>query len=65
MTSLNPVFTVGNQIMEPLRRAHGHDQGRRPQTRAVELLELVGIPDAQQAADKPIRTSFPAACASG
>ena len=30
MTSLNPVFTVGNQIMEPLREHHGHDQGRRP-----------------------------------
>ena len=45
MTSLNPVFTVGNQIMEPLIRHMGM---KKPQARAraVELLELVGIPDA-------------------
>ncbi len=45
MTSLNPVFTVGNQIMEPLIRHMGLT---RPQARAraVELLELVGISDA-------------------
>ncbi len=46
MTSLNPVFTVGNQIMEPLIRHMGMT---RPQARAraAELLELVGIPDAK------------------
>ncbi len=46
MTSLNPVFTVGNQIMEPLREHMGlsKDQAER---RAAELLELVGIPDAK------------------
>jgi len=45
MTSLNPVFTVGDQIMEPLIRHMGL---KKPQARAraVELLELVGIPDA-------------------
>jgi peptide/nickel transport system ATP-binding protein/oligopeptide transport system ATP-binding protein len=45
MTSLNPVFTVGYQIMEPLRRHMGMDKARARQ-RAQELLELVGIPDA-------------------
>jgi len=47
MTSLNPVFTVGFQIMEPLRRHMGlnKQQARR---RAAELLDLVGIPDAAQ-----------------
>ena len=45
MTSLNPVFTVGFQIMEPLRRHLGMDKARA-RSRAVELLELVGIPDA-------------------
>jgi peptide/nickel transport system ATP-binding protein/oligopeptide transport system ATP-binding protein len=45
MTSLNPVFTVGFQIMEPLRRHLGMDKARA-RARAQELLELVGIPDA-------------------
>ena len=47
MTSLNPVFTVGFQIMEPLRRHMGMT---KPQARkrAQELLELVGIPDAER-----------------
>ncbi len=45
MTSLNPVFTVGFQIMEPLRKHLGMSK-RAARERAVELLELVGIPDA-------------------
>jgi peptide/nickel transport system ATP-binding protein/oligopeptide transport system ATP-binding protein len=45
MTSLNPVFTVGFQIMEPLRKHMGLDKGAA-RRRAQELLELVGIPDA-------------------
>jgi oligopeptide transport system ATP-binding protein len=47
MTSLNPVFTVGMQIMEPLREHMGMDK-KQAETRAVELLELVGIPDARK-----------------
>jgi oligopeptide transport system ATP-binding protein len=50
MTSLNPVFTVGFQIMEPLRQHMGLDKsGARK--RARELLELVGIPDAARRLD--------------
>ena len=45
MTSLNPVFTVGNQIMEPLRTHMGLGK-RAAAARAAELLDLVGIPDA-------------------
>jgi peptide/nickel transport system ATP-binding protein/oligopeptide transport system ATP-binding protein len=47
MTSLNPVFTVGFQIIEPLRK---HMKLSKPaaRDRAVELLELVGIPDARR-----------------
>jgi peptide/nickel transport system ATP-binding protein/oligopeptide transport system ATP-binding protein len=46
MTSLNPVFTVGDQITEPLRR-HLKLSRTAAEARAVELLELVGIPDAR------------------
>ena len=45
MTSLNPVFTVGFQLMEPLREHLGMSKSQA-RTRAAELLELVGIPDA-------------------
>jgi dipeptide transport system ATP-binding protein len=45
MTSLNPCFTVGFQITEQLAVHAGLDRRRRRE-RAVELLDLVGIPDA-------------------
>ncbi len=45
MTSLNPVFDVGFQIMEPIRRHMGLNK-RQARDRAVDLLELVGIPGA-------------------
>ena len=47
MTSLNPVFTVGNQIMEPLIRHMGMTRAQAA-TRAAELLDLVGIADARK-----------------
>jgi peptide/nickel transport system ATP-binding protein len=43
MTSLNPVLTVGRQIGEVLRR-HQRLRGAAANRRAVELLDLVGIP---------------------
>ncbi|MEC8118010.1 MAG: ABC transporter ATP-binding protein, partial [Pseudomonadota bacterium] len=44
MTSLNPVYTVGEQIAEVLRRHQG--LGRRAAwEHAIELLNAVGIPD--------------------
>ena len=46
MTSLNPVFNVGFQLMEPLRK-HLRLSKRAARDRAVELLELVGIPSAR------------------
>lgn len=46
MTSLNPVFTVGDQIVEALA-VHGKGGNRREAwKRAAGMLELVGIPDA-------------------
>ena len=47
MTSLNPVFTVGNQISEAVRLHQG--LGKRAATaRAIELMQLVGIPSAER-----------------
>ncbi len=46
MTSLNPVFTVGMQIAEPLIRHLGMSRAQAA-NRVVELLDLVGIPDAR------------------
>ena len=43
MTSLNPVYTVGNQIAETLR-LHMNLTGLSLRKRAVELLEMVSIP---------------------
>ncbi|HVR51986.1 MAG TPA: ABC transporter ATP-binding protein [Pseudorhodoferax sp.] len=43
MTSLNPVFTVGEQIAESLRLHAGLDAAAA-QARAVEMLKQVGIP---------------------
>jgi dipeptide transport system ATP-binding protein len=45
MTSLNPCFTVGFQIMETLKAHQGGSRAER-RRRAVELLDQVGIPDA-------------------
>jgi peptide/nickel transport system ATP-binding protein len=43
-TSLNPVLTVGRQIVEALEM-HGRLQGALARARAGELLDQVGIPD--------------------
>ncbi|MGI6017997.1 MAG: ABC transporter ATP-binding protein [Marvinbryantia sp.] len=42
MTSLNPVYTIGNQIREVLKLHTGKSK-EQIQARAIELLELVGI----------------------
>ncbi len=44
MTSLNPVLTIGLQIMEPLI-IHKHMDEKSARSRALDLLKLVGIPD--------------------
>jgi len=50
MTSLNPVLTIGRQLTEPLTLHLGFDQQKAIQ-RAVEMLTLVGIPDAEKRLD--------------
>src|ERR671912_2518415 len=47
MTSLDPTMRIGRQIMESLKKHLGMS-GRRAAERAVELLELVGIPNAEE-----------------
>ncbi len=50
MTSLNPVLTIGRQITEALE-LHLNMNREESRARAVELLELVGIPDASARLD--------------
>jgi oligopeptide transport system ATP-binding protein len=45
MTSLNPVLTIGRQLTEALE-LHMHMDRRAATRRAIELLEMVGIPSA-------------------
>jgi oligopeptide/dipeptide ABC transporter ATP-binding protein len=57
MTSLNPVFTIGDQVMETIR-AHERLSQRALFARAVEMLEKVGIPSpAARMADYPHQLS--------
>jgi len=51
MSSLNPVFTVGNQIAEAVRLHQG--LGRQAaRAKAVEMLELVEIPEPERRVDE-------------
>src|SRR6478735_7176452 len=50
MTSLNPVLSIGLQISEVVRR-HEKVSRKAAQARAIELLDLVSIPDAHRRID--------------
>jgi len=47
MTSLNPVFTIGNQIKEAVQLHQGLDS-HQAEGKAMEMLDLVGIPDPER-----------------
>ncbi len=47
MTSLNPVYTIGNQLIEAIE-LHTQRKGAEARARAVELLTLVGITDPEK-----------------
>jgi oligopeptide/dipeptide ABC transporter ATP-binding protein len=49
-TSLNPLFTVGDQVAEAIR-LHQRLGGRAARAEAVEMLRLVEIPEAERRAD--------------
>lgn len=53
MTSLNPVLTIGDQLMEPLM-VHKLMTKKEAWNKAIELIKQVGIPRAEQ-----IMTSYP------
>ena len=51
LTSLNPVFTIGNQITESIR-THMHLDKQEAAARAEKILSQVGMPDAHAAMKK-------------
>ncbi|WP_233571507.1 ABC transporter ATP-binding protein [Cellulomonas triticagri] len=51
MTALNPVYTVGFQIVETLR-VHFDMTPKQARERAVELLRMVDLPDPEKSVDK-------------
>ena len=51
MTALNPVFTIGNQMTDVLRRYRGLSR-RQARSAAIELLAKVGIPAPERRIDE-------------
>ena len=64
MTSLDPLYTIGHQIAEPIRPHQGGTFKQAPRAGRCELLELVRIPEPERRIDSPIRTKCRAASAS-
>jgi peptide/nickel transport system ATP-binding protein/oligopeptide transport system ATP-binding protein len=51
MTSLNPVYRVGRQIVEAIRAHRGQMSGEEARQRAIQMLDSVGIPNPEQRVD--------------
>jgi peptide/nickel transport system ATP-binding protein len=51
MTALNPVFSVGSQIIEAIR-THREVSKQAARARAIELLDLVGVPEPRRRVDQ-------------
>ena len=49
LSSLNPLFTIGDQVMEVLQ-THSHIDKKEARKKAVELLHIVGMPDPEKKA---------------
>lgn len=47
MTSLNPLYTIGNQLIESIK-AHSKVSNRQAMRKAREVMDLVRIPDAEK-----------------
>jgi oligopeptide transport system ATP-binding protein len=52
MTCLNPVYTIGNQLMEALTCHDKNYPKDKARERAIEMLELVGINNAEKRVDQ-------------
>ncbi|MCM2280375.1 MAG: ABC transporter ATP-binding protein [Bdellovibrionaceae bacterium] len=52
MTSLNPVFTIGNQIGEAIALHQKNLTKQDVRTKTIEMLKLVGIPEADKRVDE-------------
>ena len=52
MTCLNPVYTIGDQLMEALRCHDKSISKQEAKKRAIEMLELVGINNADKRVDQ-------------
>ena len=48
MNSLNPVFTIGNQLTEAIVSHHGNMSNKKVYDKAIEMLNLVGISEPQK-----------------
>ncbi|MER1988020.1 MAG: ABC transporter ATP-binding protein [Solibacillus sp.] len=48
MTSLNPLFTIGNQLIEAILIHNKTWSKRQAKARAVEIMKLVGLPRAEE-----------------
>ena len=64
MTSLNPVYTIGDQIIEAIV-LHQQLKPREARTKADRDAPRGRHPRPRSSAWTPTRTSFPAGCASG
>ncbi|MCM3117658.1 ABC transporter ATP-binding protein [Neobacillus sp. MER 74] len=51
MTSLNPVYTIGNQLVEAVR-LHQKVDKKQARNRAIEIMKLVGLPRAEELIDE-------------
>lgn len=52
MTSLNPVFTIGNQLIEAIKIHNKNWSKQKARERAIEMLKLVGLPRAEELLDE-------------
>jgi len=52
MTAMNPVFTVGDQIVETIRVHDSSVSKKDAWSRAVDLLQIVGVPEPKQRASQ-------------